>query len=74
MSCHEDNYLNSLCGKRVEITLFDGSGYKGTFRRDTEATRYFEGLDDKRCVGYYLEEERLHFRKSHIKKIREVKP
>lgn len=72
MSCHEDAYLNSLCGKRVTVTLFDGDVRTGTLRRDTMATLKFVGLDDKRCVGYYLEEHRLHFVKSHIKRIAEA--
>lgn len=72
MSCHEDAYLNSLCGKRVTVKFYDDSEETGTLRRDTEAQLKFAGLDDKRCVGYYLEERKLHFRKSHIKKIEEI--
>ena len=72
MSCHEDAYLNSLCGKRVTVKFYDDSERTGTLRRDTLAQMFFKELDDKRCIGYYLEECRLHFRKSHIKEIEEV--
>lgn len=72
MSCHEDAYLNSLCGKRVTIKFLDDSEATGTLRRDTKATKYYEGLDDKRCIGYYLEEHRLHFKKAHIRHIKEA--
>ena len=72
MSCHEDAYLNSLCGKRVTIKFWDNDVQTGTLRRDTKATKYYEGLDDKRCIGYSLEEQRIHFKKAHIKDIKEA--
>jgi len=78
MSCHEDAYLNSLCGKLVKITFSDDTIREGILRRDTEAQLKFAGLDDKRCVGYSVYSATrplgrlLHFRKSHIKKIEEA--
>lgn len=72
MSCHEDAYLNSLCGKRVAITFFDNSEEEGIFQKDTLAT--YTGLkdfNDKRVIGYRIVNG-THFKKAHIKHIEEA--
>ena len=57
---HEDERLNSLLGKRVRITFFDGDVYEGILGRSDYSQRYALKREAKGDV---------HFFKSHVKKV-----
>ncbi len=77
ITCHESEKLNALCGKKVKIIFFDGDYCVGILHKDTLATRMQEtgskNYDNKNVIGYYLERDiDIHFKKSHVKSIKEV--
>ncbi len=61
---HEDEKLNSLLGKNVKITLFDGVVYEGKLGRDAWDKSYYS--------IHYNNGGTLAFRKTHVKKVVEV--
>lgn len=61
---HESEKLNELLGKHVKIVMFDGKTETGVLGRSEYSKRY---KIDRPYKGS------LHFYKSHIKKIEEVK-
>lgn len=65
--------LNALVGKVVEIEYTNGEIEVGVLHKDTPAIRYqyLDGNNTKIC-GYWLDRinGELHFKKSHVKKIR----
>lgn len=63
MKTHEDERLNSLIGKRVRITFFDGGVDEGVLRRSEYSQRY--------ALQRVLRGD-VHFYKSHVKKLEEV--
>ncbi len=71
---NESEKLTALAGKSVLINFTDGSDAAGFLHIDTLATRCDNPAhDNKRIIGYYLETpcRRIHFKKSHIKNIKE---
>ena len=61
---HESQKLNELLGKNVKIVMFDDSVQTGVLGKSEYSARY---KIDRPYKGS------LHFYKSHIKKIEEVK-
>ena len=57
---HEDERLNSLLGKRVRITFFDGDVYEGILGR----SKHIKGYVLKRVL-----KGDVHFYKSQVKKV-----
>ncbi len=69
----ESAKLNALVGKVVEIEYTDGDIEVGILHKDTPAIRYQNPDDDNtKICGYWLDRinGELHFKKSHVKKIR----
>ena len=75
-SKHESDRLNALCDKDVHVKFVDGSFAGGTLHKDTLATftqnPEYNNVD---VIGYYIESptRRVHFKKSHVKTIREAR-
>ncbi len=69
----ESAKLNALVGKVVEIEYTDGDIEIGILHKDTPAIRYqYLDSDNTKICGYWLDRinGELHFKKSHVKKIR----
>lgn len=71
---HADAVLNGYIGKRVALTMWDDCVEVGVLHVDTVAVHYctYSPADNKEIIGYYIDtgKTELHFRKSHVKKIR----
>lgn len=63
MKVHEDERLNSLIGKRVRITFFDGDIEEGILARSEYSQRYALKREFKGDICFY---------KSHVKKVEKV--
>lgn len=74
----ESEKLNALVGASVEIEYTDGEIEVGILHKDTPAIKYQNSDGDNTTIcGYYLDREitdegDVHFKKSHIKKIRHI--
>lgn len=74
----ESEKLNALVGKIVLIEFFDGDTAEGVLHKDTDAAYMDDpNFDNTKIRGYYVccadadqFEKNLHFKKSHIKRIR----
>lgn len=67
MDIHRDKKLDSLIGKAVEVVLFDNKVIKGVLGYTEDFSEKYE----YRKPSYYTCNN-YSFRKSHIKKIKEI--